>query len=62
MGWPDVMVAVEYDGEQHRLDRDIYGGDVIRSEYITQVGWRRVRVLAGHRKYDILRRVHQAWR
>jgi len=62
MGWPDVMVAVEYDGEQHRLDRDVYGGDVIRSEYITQVGWRRVRVLAGHRKYDILRRVHEAWR
>jgi hypothetical protein len=62
MGWPDVMLAVEYDGEQHRLDRGIYGDDVIRSEYITHVGWRRVRVLAGHRKPDIVRRVRQAWR
>jgi hypothetical protein len=62
MGWPDVMVAVEYDGEQHRLDRGIYDDDLIRSDYIAQVGWRRVRVIAGHRKSDIVRRVHAAWR
>jgi hypothetical protein len=62
MGWPEIMLAVEYDGEQHRVDRGIYGDDVVRSEYITHVGWRRVRVLAGHRKPDIVRRVRQAWR
>jgi hypothetical protein len=62
MGWPDVMVAVEYDGEQHRLDRAIYDDDLIRSDFIAQVGWRRVRVIAGHRKPDIVRRVHEAWR
>lgn len=62
MGWPEVMVAVEYDGEQHRLDRGIYDDDLIRSDYIAQVGWRRVRVIAGHRERDIVRRVHEAWR
>ena len=62
MGWPDVMVAVEYDGEQHRLDRGIYDDDLIRSDYIAQIGWRRIRVIAGHRKPDIVRRVHEAWR
>ena len=62
MGWPDVMVAVEYDGEQHRVERGIYDDDLIRSEYIAHVGWRRVRVIAGHRKPDIVRRVHEAWR
>jgi hypothetical protein len=62
MGWPDVMVAVEYDGEQHRLERGIYDDDLIRSEYIAHAGWRRVRVIAGHRKPDIVRRVHEAWR
>ncbi len=61
MGWPEVMVAVEYDGEQHRRDRSIYHDDLIRSEYIAYVGWRRVRVIAGHRKAEIVRRVHQAW-
>jgi very-short-patch-repair endonuclease len=62
MGWPDVMVAVEYDGEQHRVERGVYDDDLIRSEYIAHVGWRRVRVIAGHRKPDIVRRVHEAWR
>ncbi|GAY13554.1 hypothetical protein [Mycobacterium sp. shizuoka-1] len=61
MGWRQVMVAVEYDGEQHRLERSIYDGDLIRSEYLAHVGWRRIRVIAGHRKTDIIRRVRQAW-
>jgi hypothetical protein len=61
MGWRDVMVAVEYDGEQHRLNRDIYGDDLVRSEYIAHIGWRRIRVIAGHRKTEIVRRVRQAW-
>ncbi|WP_445166219.1 hypothetical protein ACTXG7_20455 [Mycolicibacterium sp. Dal123E01] len=62
MGWPEVMLAVEYDGEQHRVERGIYDDDLTRSEYIAHVGWRRVRVIAGHRKHDIVSRVHQAWR
>ena len=61
MGWPEVKIAVEYDGEQHRLDRGIYGDDLTRSEYIAHAGWHRVRVIAGHRRHDIVRRIHQAW-
>jgi hypothetical protein len=60
MGWPDDMVAVEYDGEQHRTDRVHYRSDVARSEYIERLGWRRVRVLAGDRRPDIVRRVERA--
>lgn len=60
MGWPELMVAVEYDGEQHRTDAGQYRGDVTRSEYIERLGWRRIRVLAGHRGPDIVRRVARA--
>ncbi len=60
MGWEEVMVAVEYDGEQHRLDIRQYRGDVARSEYIEGRGWRRIRVLAGDRRADIVRRVARA--
>ena len=59
MGWEEFMVAVEYDGEQHRTDDDQYRGDITRSEYLDGLGWRRIRVLAGHRKEDIVRRVEQ---
>ena len=60
MGWEDLMVAVEYDGEQHRTDLGQYRADVARSEYIDRLGWRRIRVLAGHRSADIVRRVELA--
>jgi hypothetical protein len=60
MGWEDVMVAVEYDGEHHRTDRPSYSSDVIRLEYVHSVGWIVVRVLAGHRRPDILSQVANA--
>ncbi len=62
MGWPEVMVAVEYDGEQHRLDRGIYRNDLTRSEYIADLGWRRIRLVAGDRPAEIVERTRRAWR
>ncbi|BBX72368.1 hypothetical protein MSHI_02740 [Mycobacterium shinjukuense] len=56
------MLAVEYDGEQHRVSRDQFVKDIERLEYIQRVGWTHIRVLAGHREPDIIRRVRQAWR
>jgi hypothetical protein len=61
MGWRDVMVAVEYDGEQHRLDRNIYRNDLTRSEYIAYLGWLRIRVVAGDRRAEIIERTRRAW-
>jgi very-short-patch-repair endonuclease len=60
MGWEDVMVAVEYDGEHHRLDRPSYKSDIIRMEYLHAVGWLVLRVVAGHRRPEIVRRVRDA--
>ncbi len=60
MGWLEFMVAIEYDGEQHRTDNNQYRGDVERSEYIDGLGWRRIRVLAGQRAPEIVHRVARA--
>jgi very-short-patch-repair endonuclease len=60
MGWPDLMVAVEYDGEQHRTDRRQYTWDLRRLELLEQLGWIVIRVVAGDRREDILRRVRAA--
>jgi len=60
MGWEEPMVAAEYDGEQHRTDSRQFRSDVERAEYIESVGWRRIRVLAGDRRDDIVRRVERA--
>ncbi|APE18133.1 hypothetical protein BOH72_25535 [Mycobacterium sp. WY10] len=60
MGWDDIMVAVEYDGEQHRTDRWQYAWDSRRREMLERLGWIVVRVLAGDRPADIIDRVRAA--
>jgi hypothetical protein len=60
MGWEDVKVAAEYDGDQHRTDRYQYHWDVRRSEILHRRGWTVIRVVAGDRPADIVRRVKSA--
>jgi hypothetical protein len=61
MGWEDIRVAVEYDGDQHRSSRAQYVKDIRRLEMLEQrYGWIVVRVIAEDRPDDIIRRVAQA--
>lgn len=61
MGWPGIRVAVEYDGEHHRTSRTAYTVDVDRQDYLMSLGWIVVRVLADHRRDDVISRVRRAW-
>jgi hypothetical protein len=60
MGWEELMVAVEYDGEQHRLDRWQYAKDIRRREELDRLGWLVIRVIATDSPADIVRRVRDA--
>lgn len=60
MGWDEVKVAVEYDGDQHRSDHSQYAWDITRLERLRRCGWIVVRVIAGDRPSDIVRRVRDA--
>jgi len=61
MGWEELMLAVEYDGDHHRVDRTGFAYEIERAEDISAVGYLVVRVAARHRRADILRRVGRAW-
>jgi hypothetical protein len=61
MGWENMMIAVEYDGDHHR-ERPRFGKDIVRSEFIGYRGWTHIRVVAGTRPADIIDRVRRAWR
>jgi hypothetical protein len=61
MGWEDVMIAVEYDGEHHRTSRDTYTNDINRSDFIHDLGWRIIRVVAGNRRFEIIEKTRRAW-
>lgn len=60
MGWEDVMVGVEYDGDHHRSDRRQYLKDIKRLEMLEGLGWLIVRVVAEDHPEDIIRRVREA--
>jgi hypothetical protein len=60
MGWEHLMVAVEYDGEHHRLDRWQYRRDIRRREALDRLGWIVIRVIAADRPADIIGRVRDA--
>src|SRR5271155_914528 len=60
MGWEDQMVAVEYDGDHHRLDRGQYVKDIRRAEMLEGLGWFVVRVIKEDRPRDIIERVSGA--
>jgi very-short-patch-repair endonuclease len=61
MGWPQIRVSVEYDGDQHRTDRDTYVKDMRRVELVDRLGWLNIRVVKEDRDIDILARVRDAW-
>ncbi len=61
MGWEDIMLAVEYDGDPHRTSRDQVVWDIDRLEYINRLGWTHIRVVSMHRARDVIRRVQRAW-
>lgn len=63
MGWPQWMVGVEYDGEQHFDSAANYENDIIRLEFLANRGWTIVRVSARQLRYqrpEIVARVRRA--
>lgn len=60
LGWAEHLVAVEYDGDQHRTDRRQYVKDIKRLEMLDSMGWIIVRVVAEDHTADIVRRVRAA--
>jgi len=60
MGWAGPMVAMEYDGEQHRTDRGQYVKDIRRAEMVGSLGWTVIRVINEDRPTVIVERAREA--
>ncbi len=61
MGWEDLKIAVEYEGDHHRTDRRQFNKDIARLEALTELGWIVVRVTVEDMPGGIQRRVAAAW-
>lgn len=60
MGWEEMLVAVEYEGDHHRTNRKQFNKDIERMETLTEMGWAVVRVTAEDCPAGIIRRVATA--
>jgi very-short-patch-repair endonuclease len=54
------MVAVEYDGDQHRTDRRQYVMDIRRAQMLERLGWQVIRVVNEDRPSYVVGRVRDA--
>lgn len=45
LGYPDARIALEYEGDEHRTDRQRWMRDIRRRELMEDAGWRVVRVV-----------------
>lgn len=61
MGWEDIKVAAEYDGDQHRTDRRRFNNDIRRAEAVNELGWINIRVTVEDTEGGILHRVATAF-
>jgi very-short-patch-repair endonuclease len=61
MGWEQLKLAVEYDGDHHRTDRRQFNKDIRRGEALTELGWIDVRVTAEDTEGGVIARVSAAW-
>lgn len=61
MGWPDLKIAVEYDGDHHRTERSQFTWDIVRLEELAALGWIVIRIAAGTPRESIIARLHRAW-
>lgn len=61
MGWRNIKLGVEYDGDQHRSDRRQYVKDLRRLPMLAGLGWEVIRVIAEDRPAEVLHRVREAF-
>jgi len=61
MGWEDLMIGVEYDGDQHRTDPRRYARDIAKHRMLQRRNWIIVRVINEHRPDQIIDWVRDAW-
>lgn len=60
MGWEDIKVGVDYEGEHHRTTRGAFNKGIRRHETVTQLGWIDVRVTVEDTDAAIISRVAAA--
>jgi hypothetical protein len=61
MGWRELRIAVEYEGDHHRTSRRVFHKDIKRIDALIEQGWIVIRVTSVDTNGGIIRRIEAAW-
>ena len=61
MGWRNLEIGADYEGEHHRLNRRVFNNDIRRHDAVTELGWIDLRVTVEDTDAVILDRMHRAF-
>ncbi|WP_163689038.1 hypothetical protein [Mycolicibacterium gadium] len=61
MGWEDIKVAAEYEGDHHRTDPEVFNKGIRRHDDLTDLGWLVVRVTKRDTEGAVIGRVATAF-
>ncbi|GFG70887.1 hypothetical protein [Mycolicibacter senuensis] len=61
MGWEEIMVSLDYEGDHHRTTPQRFNQDIRRHETVTGLGWIDLRITREDTEGGILGRVADAW-
>lgn len=61
MGWEDLKIAADYDGDHHRTDRRQFHRDIQRADAVAELGWIDVRVTAADTAGGVIARLASVW-
>jgi hypothetical protein len=54
MGWEDLLIGIEYDGDHHRSDPRQYARDIAKHRMLQRRNWTIIRVINAHRPGQII--------
>lgn len=60
MGWPELKIAVEYEGDHHRTSRAQFNRDIRRIDELIELGWIVIRVTVEDTPGSIIHRISAA--
>ena len=61
MGWEELRLAIEYEGDHHRTDRQQFARDIARLEELVAMGWTIIRVAADTPPHVAIASLRRAW-
>ena len=62
LGWEHLKIAMDYEGEHHRINRRRFNHDICKAETVAELGWTDIRVTAEDTEGGVVRRLTAAWR